>query len=195
MKCPVCSEEIETNLTVCQNCGFDDIRYEFINDDELVMWQTYVVKPCQYAYRLNHSLQNEVSRLRREIMKMSSSRTTTAGSYSVFSPTAKTNMSDGWNFDDPIAHPNAAAGNSSYNITFSVSNIKSRMTSSSAATVTFLAKKESDKNGNSSTDPFWIRYRVRDNDGIILLNETHYVGGLQVGDVTRETIELTVSVK
>ena len=26
---------------------------------------------------------------------------------------------------------------------------------------------------------------------VCLLNETHYVGGLQVGDVTRETIELT----
>ena len=56
MKCPICEAEIkntsESELR-CIRCGFDDIRTEFINDEERVFWQTYVVKPCKYAYKLN----------------------------------------------------------------------------------------------------------------------------------------------
>ena len=195
MKCPICEAEIkntsESELR-CIRCGFDDIRTEFINDEERAFWQTYVVKPCKYAYKLNHTLQNEVAMLRREIKKLSSGNATAQGATASAAPTqAKTSLVDGWNYDDPIAHPNSATGSSSYNITFSVSDIKSQMTSSSTATITFLVKKESDKKGKSSTDAFWVRYRVKDKSGVILLNETHYVNGLQVGDVTRGTIKLT----
>lgn len=195
MKCPICEAEIkntsESELR-CIRCGFDDIRTEFINDEERVFWQTYVVKPCKYAYKLNKTLQMDVMMLRKEIKKLSSGNTTTQGGNVSAAPTqAKMNMLDGWNYDDPIAHPNSATGSSSYNITFSVSDIKSQMTSSSTATITFLVKKESDKKGKSSTDTFWVRYRVKDKSGVILLNETHYVNGLQVGDVTRGTIKLT----
>ena len=53
MKCPVCTAEIKSKESTCPICGFEDIRYEFINDEELRMWQNYVVNPCKYAYRLN----------------------------------------------------------------------------------------------------------------------------------------------
>ena len=189
MKCPVCNREQTEVREVCSFCGFDDIRSEFINEEELRMWQTYVVMPCRYAYRLNHTLHTEVEMLRREIKKISSSN---AISNSSPAPApAKVKMLDGWNYDDPIAHPNSATGTSSYNISFSVSDIKSQMTSSSTATVTFLVKKESDKDGNTSANYFWVRYRVKDKSGIILINDKKYVQGLQVGDVTRETIKLT----
>lgn len=188
MKCPICSTKVKENDTTCVACGFDDIRYEFLNDEELRMWQTYVVKPCKFAYRLNSSLKNEVETLRKEIKKMTSAH---GGNKLSDAPTqAKTTMLEGWNYDDPIAHPNSATGSSSINITFSVSDVKSQMTSSSTATITFLVKKESDKKGKSSTDSFWVRYRVKDKSGVILLNETYYVQGLQVGDVTRGTIKL-----
>lgn len=192
MKCPICESDIKNTSGSelrCIRCGFDDVRTEFINDEERIFWQTYVVKPCKYAYRLNHTLQNEVAMLRREIKKMSSGNATGNG-FSAPAP-IKLKMLDGWNYDDPIAHPNSAAGTSSSNISFSVSNIKSQMTSSSTATVTFLVKKESDKDGNASAKYFWVRYRVKDKNGVILLNETYYVEGLQVGDVTRGTIKLT----
>lgn len=194
MKCPICEAEFRNTSSSeikCIRCGFDDIRTEFINDEERVFWQTYVVKPCKYAYRLNHTLQSEVAMLRREIKKISSGNATAQGANASAAPAqAKMNMLDGWNYDDPIPHPNSAAGSSSYNITFSVSDIKSQMTSSSTATITFLVKKEGDKKGKGSTDPFWVRYRVKDKSGVILLNETYYVNGLQVGDVTRGTIKL-----
>ena len=188
MKCPVCSTEVKTRETTCAFCGFDDIRYEFINDEELRMWQTYVVKPCRYAYRLNSSLKSEVETLRKEMKKTASAQgRNTSGDAPA---QAKTTMLEGWNYDDPIAHPNSATGSSSINITFSVSDVKSQMTSGSTATISFLVKKESDKKGKSSTDSFWVRYRVKDRSGVILLNETYYVQGLQVGDVTRGTIKL-----
>ena len=196
MKCPICEAEIknisESELR-CARCGFDDIRTEFINDEERFFWQTYVVKPCKYAYKLNKTLQMDVMMLRKELKKLSSggaSSNATANS-SVAPPQAKVTLLDGWNYDDPIAHPNSAKGTSSYNISFSISDIKSQMTSSSTATVTFLVKKESDTDGNMSANYFWIRYRVKDKDGVILLNETYQFKGLQVGDVTRGTIKLT----
>lgn len=194
MKCPVCGAEIKntsSNESKCFRCGFDDIRTEFINDEERVFWQTYVVKPCNYAYRLNHTLQNEVAMLRREIKKLSSGNANANGSSAPAPAQAKVKMLEGWNYDDPIAHPNSAKGNSSYNITFSVSDIKSQMVSNATATITFLVKKESDKKGSYSTDNFWFRYRVKDKTGVILLNETYFIQGLQVGDVTRGTIKLT----
>lgn len=192
MKCPVCSTEVKAKEKLCALCGFDDIRYEFLNDEELRMWQAYVVKPCKYAYRLNNSLKNEVETLRKEVKRLSDGNSVTQGINKNSDPLVpvKINMLDGWNYDDPIAHPKSATGSSSINITFSVSDIKSQMTSNSTATITFLVKKESDKKGNSSTDSFWVRYRVKDKSGVILLNETYYVQGLQVGDVTKGTIKL-----
>lgn len=195
MKCPICEAEIkntsESELR-CIRCGFDDIRTEFINDEERVFWQTYVVKPCKYAYRLNHTLQNEVAMLRKELKKLSPGGATsneTANS-SVAPPQAKVTMLDGWNYDDPIAHPNSAVGKY-YQKKYSISNIETRMTSSSTATVTFFAKKLADNEGNHSTSMFSIRYRVKDKNGVILLNETKGISGLQVGDVSKETIKLT----
>lgn len=193
MKCPICEAEIKSTSESelrCIRCGFDDIRTEFINDEERIFWQTYMVKPCKYAYRLNHTLQNEVAMLRKEIKKMSSGNVAANASSTSAPPPAKMNMLEGWNYEDPVAHPNSASGKS-FKIKFSVSNISSQMTSSSNATVTFLAKKESDAEGRNSTKTFWIRYRVKDKDGVILLNKDIAIEGLQVGDVSRETIKLT----
>lgn len=64
MKCPICEAEIKNTSEselICIRCGFDDIRTEFINDEERVFWHTYVVKPCKYAYRLNRTLQSVIS--------------------------------------------------------------------------------------------------------------------------------------
>ena len=194
MKCPICEAEIknisESELR-CIRCGFDDIRTEFINDEERIFWQTYVVKPCKYAYRLNKTLQMDVMMLRKELKKLSSGNTTAQG-VNVSAPPAqaKVDMLDGWNYDDPIAHPNSAVGKY-YQKKYSISNIETRMTSSSTATVTFYAKKLADDEGNHSTSMFSIRYRVKDKNGVILLNETKGISGLQVGDVSKETIKLT----
>ena len=195
MKCPICEREIrssENEKLHCVWCGFDDIRTEFINDSERQFWMTYVVKPCKYAYRLNNTLLLDVAKLRKEIIKLSSEKITHSETTGLFTapPQAKVSMREGWNYDDPISHPNYAEG-ICWGMGFSVSDIKIQMKSSSSATVSFLAKKTSDKSGKNSTEYFLIRYRVKDQDGVIVLNEEKRIEGLQVGDVTRAKIELT----
>ena len=144
MKCPICETGIRNTSDSdikCVRCGFDDIRTEFINDEERIFWQTYVVKPCKYAYRLNHTLQMDVDMVRKEIKKLSSGNATTTGTSgsAVAPPQAKVTMLDGWNYDDPSVHPNSAVGKY-YQKKYSISNIETRMTSSSTATVTFSLK-------------------------------------------------------
>lgn len=195
MKCPICENEIRNTSTdelKCTRCGFDDIRTEFINDEERIFWQTYVVKPCKYAYRLNHTLQNEVAMLRREIKKMSSGSSingsmNTANGVPPAQPKAQ--MIDGWNYDDPIAHPNSAEC-TYFGVKSKVFNIKAEMTSNKTATISFVIQKTHDAKGKNSTELTGTRYRVKDADGVIVLNEMHRVNGLRVGDASRETIKL-----
>lgn len=192
MKCPVCNREQTQIKAVCEFCGFDDIRSEFINDEELRMWQAYVVKPCRYAYRLNQALQKEVSLLRRESAKAVSSPDSINKNHGTDgSPLAKTKeqMVSGYNYDDPITHPNSAEC-AYFGIRNRVFNIKVEMTSNSTASVSFVIQKTHDAKGKDSTEMTGVRYRVKDADGLIVLNEMHHVNGLKVGDASREIIKL-----
>lgn len=54
MKCPVCEEKIENAVQRCPNCGFSDLRTEFINQQEYEFWQTNIVLPYKEFYKLNH---------------------------------------------------------------------------------------------------------------------------------------------
>lgn len=192
MKCPICETEIRNTSSSeikCVRCGFDDIRTEFINDEERIFWQTYVVKPCKYAYRLNYTLQNEVAMLRREIKKrnLTSDGNGTTNTTPPAQPQAQ--MQDGWNYDDPISHPNSAEC-SYYDKKSRVYNIKAEMTGGTNAKITFVVQKTQDSKGKNSAEQLGVRYRVKDADGIIVLNEKKYVSGLKIGDASRETIEL-----
>lgn len=196
MKCPVCSSELKAKEATCPICGFDDIRHEFINDEELRMWQNYVVKPCKYAYRLNFALRKEVSMLRREVAKLGASPNNANGNHGANGSTSapppaqpKAQMADGWNYDDPIAHPNSAEC-TYFGVKSNVYNIKSEMAGSSTAIISFVIQKTQDAKGKNSTDMAGARYRVKDADGVIVLNEMHRVNGLRVGDASRETIKL-----
>ena len=189
-KCPVCNHDVKERSIVCENCCFDDIRNEFINDEELAMWQTYVVRPCKYAYQLNNTLKKEVETLRKELKECSYGCRNTQKTASSSPFQAKANMSEGWNYNDPISHPNSAVGKC-WGMTFSVFDIKVQMTSSSTATVTFSVKKESDKSGNNSAAYFLVRYRVKDKTDVICLNEKYRVEGLMPGDVAKGSIKLT----
>ena len=192
MKCPVCGTELKSGATSCSVCGFDDIRIEFLNDEERVFWQTYVIKSCKYAYRLNHTLHSEIAMLRREIRKLSSgSHVNGSGSLADGAPPAqpKAKMEEGWNYTDPIAHPNSAEC-TYFDVKSNVFNIKAEMTGTSTATISFVIQKTHDAKGKSSTETTVVRYRVKDADGVIVLNEMYCVNGLRVGDASRETIKL-----
>lgn len=51
MKCPVCKTEFINNLIECPNCGFAEIRTEFLNKDEAQRWMDDTVIPCQAVYK------------------------------------------------------------------------------------------------------------------------------------------------
>ena len=80
VKCPVCEEKIESTIPKCPNCGFSDLRTEFINEDELKMWQTYVVYPCRFAYQiciaqrkeLEEIIQKELATIKKSFAEASS---------------------------------------------------------------------------------------------------------------------------
>ena len=62
MKCPVCEKQIENSVQKCPDCGFADLRTEFINENELEMWRTYVVYPCRFAYQTSVKQIKELER-------------------------------------------------------------------------------------------------------------------------------------
>ena len=62
MKCPVCEERIDNTVKKCPKCGFADLRTEFINENELEMWRTYVVYPCRFAYQTSIAQTKELQR-------------------------------------------------------------------------------------------------------------------------------------
>lgn len=194
MKCPICETEIKNSSASelkCTRCGFDDIRTEFINDEERVFWQTYVVKPCKYAYRLNHALQNEVATLRREIKKITLGGTANGTTNAAPPAQPQTQMQDGWNYDDPIAHPNAAkCYHKLYETTVELTGIKATRSSDGKAVVQFIAKRIGKKEGWNGNNGVGFCWRVKDANNIIVLTGKWNNNNLLVGDAMTDKIEL-----
>ena len=201
MKCPICEAEIKNTSSSelrCIRCGFDDIRTEFINDEERIFWQTYVVKPCKYAYRLNHTLQNEVAMLRREIKKLSSGNTTAQGTNTSSAPAQpKTVALEGWNYSDPLSHPNSAkCKHGTYMTNVELTDIKTQIDSSRKAIISFVARRITDspekKRYSHIADDKTVGFcwRVKDDKGIIVLTGKWYNTNLLIGDAIADKVEL-----
>ena len=196
MKCPVCFSEVKGKETICLVCGFDDIRYEFINDEELRMWQNYVVKPCKYAYRLNHTLQNEVDMLQREIKKVTSGTAISTGSINdTSSAQPKTVVLEGWNYDDSLSHPNSAkCKHGAYKTNVELTDIRVEMDSSRKAIISFVARRIADSPEKMQYSPIadektvGFCWRVKDEKGIIVLTGTWHNKNLFIGDAIADKI-------
>lgn len=193
MKCPICEAEIKNTSDSelrCIRCGFDDIRTEFINDEERIFWQTYVVKPCKYAYRLNHTLQNEVAMLHREIKKMFSGNITAQGTNTSSAPgQPKTVALEGWNYSDPLSHPNSAkCKHGTYMTNVELTDIKTQIDSSRKAIISFVARRITDSpekkrySHNADDKTVGFCWRVKDDKGIIVLTGKWYNTNLLIGD-------------
>lgn len=201
MKCPICEAEIKNTSESehrCIRCGFDDIRTEFINDEERVFWQTYVVKPCKYAYRLNHTLQNEVAVLHKEIKQLASGQDAALDSTNATpSVQPKTVMLDGWNYNDPLPHPNSAkCENVIYMTNVELTEIKTQVDSSGKAIISFVARRITDSKGKKEYSNLADKnivgfcWRVKDEKGVIILNGKWRNSNLLIGDAVADRIEL-----
>lgn len=194
MKCPICSTVVKENETVCPFCGFNDIRYEFINDEELKMWQTYVVNPCKFAYRLNASLKKEVEALRNSHGPVSN-----GGSSNVLDSASpeghKTVMQAGWNYDDPIAHPNSAkCTHTVYYNNVELTNIVTQIDASRNGIVSFVARRVDDapekKKYSIRENTVGFCWRIKDPNGVIVLTGDWDNSNLLIGDAIAGRVEL-----
>lgn len=204
MKCPICNSEIRDNndnKPRCIRCGFDDIRTEFINDEERMFWEAYVVYPCKYAYRLNKTLQMEVSSLRKEIKKLTAGGVNTDTTYTDTSDGGKaprqpnTKLVEGWNYDDALTHPNGArCYHTIFRTNVKITDIKSQIDSLRNATVSFVAQRLADspekKKYQIKENQVGFCWRVKDEKGIIVLTGGWYNNNLLVGDAIADKIEL-----
>lgn len=89
----------------------------------------------------------------------------------------------------PIAHPESATCQGAGRITTCViSKISCTRKGDSSVEVNFIAQKTANREGYSPSASIEARYRVKDADGIIILNEYWKYNGIVVGDVVRGTI-------
>ena len=194
MKCPICSTVVKANGTVCPCCGFNDIRYEFINDEELKMWQTYVVNPCKFAYRLNDSLKKEVEALRGEL-KSACFRGEARDLGSAPPENPKTVVRSGWNYDAPIAHPNnARCEHTIYHNNVELTDIHTQVDASRNGTITFVAQRVEDspekKKYSIKEKTVGFCWRIKDPKGVIKLTGRWDNNNLLIGDAIAGKVEL-----
>lgn len=50
MNCPVCNETLNAQVTVCSNCGFDELHKKFANENERDRWLKETVEPCKKVF-------------------------------------------------------------------------------------------------------------------------------------------------
>ena len=194
MKCPVCGNEIRvTKKLICKNCGFDDIRVEFVNDEERIFWETYVVKPCRYSFAQNSALRAEIAELKEELKAFASNGVVTAKVRTTTNAQTmpQLDMVEGWNYDDPIAHPNSASCyHNVYETTVELTNIKASITSGRKGTIEFVAKRVGKKVGWKGHHEVGFCWRVKDRNNIIVLAGNWSNSNLNLGDAIAGKIEL-----
>lgn len=201
MKCPVCDGEIK-KTDKCRNCGYKDIRTEFINSEELEMWQKYVVYPCRFAYQtavaqtkeLQKRHQKELNEIKKILLSkqdeavMENDESTDGFGEHSFKK-LKLQKVDGWITSGAILHKRFYECKS-YNTRNEINNIVVNYVGN-MATISFLVKKTYDKKGNNSTYFTAFKWKLKDDYGIVVADGRWSNDRLQVGDVTTGSISLS----
>ena len=76
MKCPICCLLVNDNTNKCPNCGFDQLKSEFLTKEDYQHWLDDTVTPCQTIYNTQlktialltqkiHSLEKENENLKK----------------------------------------------------------------------------------------------------------------------------------
>lgn len=197
MKCPVCDKQIENTAPKCPNCGFADLRTEFINENELEMWRTYVVYPCRFAYQTSISqmkeferkFKKELSAIKKAQKEAQQSEGTAGGEAPTFKKTTL-RKDDGWNTSGVVAYKNFSECKWHESTKCEISNI-TLDTYGNKVTVNFFAKKSFDKSGPKSTTYMGFKWKLKDDYGIVVADGMWLNDKLNLGDVTKGSISIS----
>lgn len=196
MKCPICEDKIDNTVRKCPKCGFADLRTEFINENELEMWQTYVVYPCKFAYQtavtqrkeFERKLQRELSALKKVQNDIQESGGLTGTEVPNFKKLS-IDKNDGWFTTGNIAYKGFYKCNRSNVSKCEISNLVLTIVGN-RVTVDFFVKKVYDWQGNEATSYTSFKWKLKDDYGIVVADGSWYNANLNVGDVTKGSISI-----
>lgn len=197
MKCPVCEKQIENTVQKCPNCGFEDLRTEFINENELQMWRTYVVYPCKFAYQtsiaqikdLERKFKKELSAIKKVQKEVQESESTAGGEAPTFKKLALS-KSDGWISKGNITYKNFYECKNKQWSTCEISNVVLNIVGNKM-TADFFVKKSFDSSGPDSTYFIAFKWKLKDDYGIVVADGHWSNDKMQVGDVTKASISIS----
>lgn len=203
MKCPVCDKKLENTVQKCSKCGFEDLRTEFINENELEMWQTYVVYPCRFAYQTTvtqtKKLQQKFQKELKEIKKAQEdiqnfSENNNRSSINNEKPSFKKlvfNKNDGWVTKGNITYKNFYECTRGNDLTkCEISNIFIDIIGNNI-TVNFLVKKVFDYEGAKSTGTTSFSWKLKDDYGIVVADGDWRNYHLCEGDIITGTFSIS----
>lgn len=197
MKCPVCEERLDNAIQKCPKCGFADLRTEFINENELEMWRTYVVYPCKFAYQtavaqrkeFERKLQKELSALKEAHKDMAAAVSSTSSGPPSFKKPAL-QKDGGWFTERNITYKGfyesqRHGGRTKCEITNMIFDFETNK-----VTASFFVKKSYDRDGSDSTTSIGFKWKLKDDYGIVVADGSWWNDKLQLGDVTKGSISI-----
>lgn len=197
MKCPVCEKQIENTVQKCPNCGFEDLRTEFINENELEMWRTYVVYPCKFAYQTSIAQTKDLERkFKKDLSALNKAQTEvqeSEGSARDESPTFKKltlDKNDGWVTKGNITYKNFYQCKSSTCTSCEISNVVLSVVGNKVS-ADFFVKKTFDSKGEDSTYFIAFKWKLKDDYGIVVADGRWSSDKMQLGDVTKASISIS----
>ena len=200
MKCPVCDSQIANTAQNCPECGFADFRTEFINEAELEMWRRYVVYPCRFAYQTTMMQAKKLERdfrekldaiqmahrdMQKTVKATDTDRTgINHSSFRRFKPDSK----EVWITKGNITYKSLYRCDNNDYTSCEISNIV--LVSGYETVVEFSAKKTFDTFGANSTFPIAFRWKLKDNQGIVVADGRWSNDTMRVDDVAQGSISI-----
>lgn len=197
MKCPVCDGIIENTARQCTKCGFADLRTEFINENELEMWRTYVVYPCRFAYQTSVAQTKEIegrfkkalAAVRNAQKDLQESECSNNDSVPFFKK-LPLDKSAGWITKGNVTYKNFYECKNGKWTTCEISNIVLNIIGNKM-TADFFVKKSFDYDGADSTYFIAFKWKLKDDYGIVVADGRWSNDRMQVGDVTKASISIS----
>ncbi len=197
MKCPVCEKQIENSIQKCPNCGFEDLRTEFVNENELEMWRTYVVYPCRFAYQtsivqrkeIERNFQKELADIKKAQKELSEADGIPGGEAPTFKQLTL-NKNEKWITKGNVAYKNFYQCKYSKWTICEISNMVVNIVGNKM-TADFFVKKSFDSCGPDSTCNTAFKWKLKDDYGIIVADGGWLNDKMQQGDVIKASISIS----